>query len=203
MKIVSFSLYKSDRKNLKTYTEGAIINVNLVKKFYDGFVPRFYVQSDLKEIGDKLVSMGAEVIYKKNESKNQKPALWRYDPLISGEFEVVFFRDTDSRISIREKKLVDIFLNCEKNFHVIRDNVGHKNKIMAGMWGAKKTNEKIKKTIKNCFLENGEYGFEEFYFNDYLWDIIKYDVLEHDSNKNTKDFIKNPDNSFIGKSFML
>ena len=66
--------------------------------------------------------------------------MWRYLAIDDEDVQIMISRDADSRLSYREKKCVDIFMESDKVLHSIRDNINHPN-IMAGMWGIKKNNK--------------------------------------------------------------
>jgi hypothetical protein len=148
-----------------------------------------------------LLESDAEIILKNNIYSAQKAVLWRFQPLIDDDFDICFFRDTDSRITEREDHLINLFLESDKSFHVIRDHPHHKTLILAGMWGVKKTNDNMKKCITDLYNIDDVYGFEERYFEQTMWEYIKDDLLLHDSNLTPQIFIKNVDNTFIGQPF--
>lgn len=198
----SFSLYKSDRANFDHYANGALINYQTIKQKYPNFKCRFYI--DDKTIDNKYVKMlldtDAEIILKENIYNAQKAVLWRFQPLIDDDFNVCFFRDCDSRITEREDNLIKLFLESDKSFHVIRD-YPHKNKILAGMWGVKKTTNDMEKCILDLYNMDDTYGFEEYYFEKTMWEYIKNDLLLHDYKITPHLFIRNVDNTHIGQPF--
>ena len=145
----SFSLYSSSRANFNAYAKGAYENYLTIKNNYPTFRCIFYIDKNTTENEwvKKLILTDSKIIYKDNNYKNQKAVLWRFQPLIEGHFDICFFRDCDSRITKREDILIKKFIESEKNYHVIRD-YPHKNKILAGMWGVKKTNTQMSNCIK-------------------------------------------------------
>ena len=58
-------------------------------------------------------------------------------------------RDLDGRFSNREKFAVKEWINSNKAHHIMRDHPGHKNDVLAGMWGSKLTNKTVRLQWKN------------------------------------------------------
>ena len=130
-KIISFSLWG----NNKNYLIGAIKNAQLSKKIYPDWICRFYIDEKLNsDIKDKLLSLGCEIIEKKITHPFE-PYLWRF--LSATDSDIMISRDCDSRLTDREKIIVDEWLSSDKNFHIIRDHAHHNYLIMAGMWGVR------------------------------------------------------------------
>jgi hypothetical protein len=200
--LFSFSLFESGRNNFDMYAYGAIENYYLIRNKYPNFKARYYIQIDKiqNKYVKELMKTDAEIVFKENHYPNQKGVLWRFQPLIEGNFNICFFRDCDSRIMEREDKLNILCINSNKKYHVIRDKP-HNNKILAGMWGVKSTNKEMSKCIGDLYNMEDSYGFEEYYFEKTMWNYIKNDLLLHDFKLNPKEFIQNKDGSFIGKSY--
>lgn len=135
--LISFSLYGDKLM----YTEGAIQNVILSKFVYPNWTCRFYVDHTVpKHITEELLDLGAQVyVVKQNKyTTDRQRSLWRFLPL--AETCRVIFRDTDSRINMREQEAVMSWCKSDKSYIRLWDNSdvndGHFNPIMAGMWGA-------------------------------------------------------------------
>lgn len=156
-KIISFSLYGWERK----YTVGMLCNVELAKIIYPDWICRIYYGDSVnKYFIDELKKHENVELFRKIEKPNKSSMMWRFLPIDEPDVEVMISRDADSRLSWREKKCVDIFLESDKLLHSIRDEVNHNN-IMGGMWGIKKNNRiKIKNLIQKW--EGGDgYGSDQ------------------------------------------
>jgi hypothetical protein len=128
-KIISFSLWGN---NLR-YCGGAIVNAQLAQIhypdwecwfYYDASVPKIYINSlnNFKNVRTILVDDGTF------------GAFWRFRAMQKDT--IVISRDTDSRLSEREKRIVDEWLATDKKLSVIRDHTAHYDfPILAGMWG--------------------------------------------------------------------
>ena len=61
-------------------------------------------------------------------------------------------RDLDSLFSHREQAAVEEWLKSEKCFHIMRDHPAHDEVILAGLWGTKLSNEKIRAQWKETWI---------------------------------------------------
>lgn len=134
-KIISFSLWGNE----SMYTVGAIRNAELAKEIYPDWICRFYVGDDVNEdIIGKLKSFdNTEVIVMVEEKNDWQGMFWRFYVIDNGDVDYVIFRDTDSRLTIREKEAVNEWIGSGRYFHIMRDHVYHTEAIMGGMWGCK------------------------------------------------------------------
>lgn len=162
MKVFSFCLYGTDRN----YYDGLLENIKIIKQYYPDY--EIFVYKGICPDGWDLEDVN--VIYtKRNGAIN---ALYRYLPL---EFaDVGFVRDSDSRITERDRWCIDEFLKSEFNYHIIRDHVWHMSKIMAGTFGWKKP---LNVTFN---LENDVgYGHDEHVLGDVVYPKIMKEALVH------------------------
>jgi len=152
-KVISYSLWGEDLK----YTIGAIKNAELAKIVYPGWVARFYCgQSVPNKIVDELLGLDSEVI-RMNEAGNWTGMFWRFVAIADPDVEIMLSRDTDSRLTHREKAAVDEWLSGDKLFHIMRDHPWHATPILGGMWGARKP------ILQNMTQLIDEYGKGDFW----------------------------------------
>lgn len=132
-KIISFSLWGSD----PNYTVGAVRNAELAPKIYPGWICRFYVDPNSVPQGivDVLRNFGCEIILM--GLGDYRATLWRFLPASDLDAEIMLSRDTDSRLTERDRIAVDEWLESGKGFHIIRDHPDHQYRILAGMWGCR------------------------------------------------------------------
>ena len=136
---------------------------------YPGWVCRFHygpevpvnVVQALRELPNvELVLMER----KSDEPINATGMMWRFAPAFAGEdVDVVIVRDSDSRLSEREVKAVDEWLNSDKDVHIMRDCCFHKTKILAGMWGCRKGALHCLHQMYASYEHNGKYGDDEIF----------------------------------------
>lgn len=191
MNIISFSLWGNNPK----YTIGAIENAKLAQEIYPGWLCYYFIDSSVPQnIIDELSKFEhvvvniIEGVNASNGHNNHTAAFWRFLALAS-DADIVIIRDTDSRLSQREKTLVNQFIYSNKLIHSIKDHPGHLgDKIMAGMWGAKKgTIPNIEDRI-NDFLSKIQpyemsYGIDQRFLG-LIYDEFYPQILEHNPFQN-------------------
>ncbi len=136
MNVISFSLWGNNPK----YTIGAIENAKLARDVYPGWLCYYFIDSkvptDLIQQLSTFDNVAVTVVEEQSVSEghdNHTAAFWRFTLAAQQDIDVLIIRDTDSRLSLREKILVDEFIASDKLIHSIKDHPGHLgNKIMAG-----------------------------------------------------------------------
>jgi hypothetical protein len=203
MKIISFSLWGDDLK----YNIGAVKNCQLAEIYYPDWICRFYVAENTpKETINVLKSKrNAEVIETKDLG-NWKFTIKRFFPFSEENVDLFISRDCDSRISSREAAAVNVWMNSDKKFHIMKDHPYHGSfPILAGMFGAKKgivnnINELIDEYQKENL--NEQYHFDQIFLLKYIWPKIKDDSIVHDEFFNKKPFpTMRLNNQFVGGVF--
>ena len=131
---------------------------------------------------------------------------WRFFAVDLPNSEYCVFRDTDSRITIREKMAVDEWVNSGKSIHVMRDHPAHgipfgsdRLGILGGMWGIKSKSvpltEMIERFTKN---KNLVYGSDQTFLKT-IYSIFEDDITTHDEFYEKKPFpIKREYGRFVG-----
>lgn len=147
-KIISYSLFGNDSK----YTMGMVYNAYLAKEHFHGWEVWCYYSEDVpKEIVAECRRHGAKMIPAPNI--NSIGTFWRFLALDEAKIDdVVIFRDTDDRLNHVHRYIAEDFVMSDFEYHLIKGHRGHYNDpIMAGLWGAKKTQDSINmlETIKS------------------------------------------------------
>ena len=198
-KVISFSLWGN---NLK-YTIGAVKNAELALKIYPDWVCRYYVgKTTPVDIIEKLILFENTEIKIMNDSGNWSGMFWRFYAAVDPEVDVMISRDTDSRLSEREKAAVDDWMNSGKGFHIMRDHPYHRTEILGGMFGIKKN------TINNLYdlLENYNKGdfwqADQNFLREKVYPLIYNNSKVHDPFFENKPFPTNRKNyEFIGEVY--
>jgi len=176
-KIISFSLWGENPK----YTIGAIRNAEIAKELYPDWICRFYCGKSVPtEILNKLEENENVEIIKLNEDGDWTGMFWRF--LACEDSDIMISRDTDSRLSLREKLAVDEWLMSDKDFHIMRDHPYHNAVILGGMWGC-----------RNGILKDIKIEIDEFSKGNF-WQVDQNFLRE-------KIYPKIIHNSFINTSF--
>jgi len=164
MKVFSFCLYGTE----PNYYTGLLENIEIIKQYYPDFTIVVH-----KGTCDPswVIPEGVEV--NNTNRVGAINALLRYLSMFTAE--VGFVRDTDSRVTARDRWCIDEFLKSDKSYHSIRDHYWHRSKLMAGTFGWKKSLPLMIPTH-----EVG-YGFDEHFLATEVYDRIKSDLLVHTS----------------------
>jgi hypothetical protein len=216
-KVISFCLYG----RTATYILGMKQNCVLANKYFPDWEVRIYHNNtvDLKRI-KQYESLGAVCFLCENIGNNKtnwEGMLWRWFPIDDSSVDVWLSRDADSRLSEREAKIVNEWVNSGKSLHSIRDHRCHFNPIMGGMFGInnnsfrkKYTLKPVKEIIQDLYIYYKErpYNVDQIYLNETFWKTIETnDVMAHISNSGRRVYKSDieilPDILFIGKQYRL
>ncbi len=201
MKYLSFSLW-GDKP---IYNVGAIKNALLWKKIYPEWMMVVYYDNSVPiDTIEKLNKLGVKTIDATNF--NIYGMFWRFFAESLDNCEYAIFRDTDSRISKREKLAVDEWIKSGKSLHVMRDHPAHRIPygadnlgILGGMWGIKGGVLSLKEMIENFAKDKGlDYGSDQNFLQS-VYTHFKEDKCVHDEFFELKPFpIKRENGCFIG-----
>ena len=175
--VVAYSLWGNDM----IYWTGAIRNIELVNKFYPGFVSRFYIDKNSKQsLIDTIVGDNVEVVLV--DSKDSFHGMfWRFWASEDPDVDIFLSRDCDSRISNREVSAINEWLNSDKDFHIMRDHPYHTVPILGGMWGCRNgilRNIKISKQIEN-WNKFGRKGIDQDFLGQVIYPYVRPKSMEH------------------------
>ena len=162
-KIISFSLWGNNPK----YTIGAIKNTQLAPIVYPDWVCKFYISNDVPREIIKSLEQTSDII-QVNNIGNWKLAVERFKA-IDDDIECAIFRDTDSRLNLREKAAVDEWLKSDKTMHIMKDHPYHRGfPILAGMWGLKKIGFDLNMTsMLNVYTNQEQYHYDQIFLNNF------------------------------------
>ena len=201
--IISFCLWGNTPK----YTMGAIKNAEIALTLYPGWICRFYIgRSVPQEIIDKLLEFNNTDIVLMDSEGDWTSMLWRFLPASDPDVDIMISRDTDSRLSLREKEAVDEWIHSNYEFHIMRDHPDHTTEILGGMWGAKKGVLNDMADLVAKFPQNNKYGTDQIFLRDYVYPLIKSKSMVHDEffqyDFNRRDFPSVRKNfEFVGEIF--
>lgn len=192
------------------YYLGALKNIEQAKQFYPDFICRFYVSQDFPINKIKKLKESAEVVVVPENGSSQMMT-YRFLPLGEDDVEVFLSRDADSRIGIREKSIVDQWMNSNKKVHIIRDHPCHDVRMLGGTLGIKGMKLDILDMI-NEYKRSDSYinekNVDQIFLWEYIWPELNIsDILAHDSCTTyggypiTMDRESDPDILFIGQPF--
>lgn len=215
-KVVSFCLYGCNA----TYIIGMKENIKLAKQYYSEWELRIYHNNSVPEkYINEYKELDAVCILCENIGENKlnwEGMFWRWFPLNDSSVDIWISRDADSRLSEREAKIVDEWIDSGKTLHCIRDHRCHFNYIMGGMFGInnklfheKYTFQTVSQIIKelSVYYKERPYNVDQIFLNDNLWKILKDDVMAHISKDGRRvystDILIPSAPDFIGKQYRL
>ena len=197
--IISFSLWGADDK----YNMGMIENAKLAKEHFPKWQVWVYwgngvpsgVLQELERQGCVLLYMGS--------SKGASGMFWRFAAAGYEGLTAVLFRDADSRLSLREKLLVQEWLQSGKSAHSLHDHPHHvckSHSLFGGMWGV------LGSVLPNMAAQIEQYPSKQQYIDDMrfltaqVWPKVKDSVLTHSSVPLAREYISIKGAAdFIGK----
>lgn len=202
-KLISYSLWGSNPK----YTEGAIINAEQAVEIYPGWSVRFYCGDTVSDtIATRLQRAGAEIVrvHGVNDSRGM---FWRFWALADEDVERVIIRDTDSRLTPRERSAVDAWEQSGLPGHIMRDHPYHGMPVMGGMWGCRGgIFQDIRQQIKD-FSPTRAHNQDQLFLEKIVYPrLIALGCCVHDSffryEKNARPFPTARHNyAFVGEAF--
>ena len=202
MKYLSYSLWGDD----PIYNVGMIKNAEQAKIIYSNWkVIVYYNNSVPKETIEKLIELDVTCI--DMSDSNIYGMFWRFLAADLKDCEFAIFRDSDSRLSLREKLAVDEWVNSGKSLHVMRDHPYHmipcgndKLGLLGGMWGIKGNLLPITQMINKFPLsKQNKYGNDQTFLRE-IYFIFENDRCTHDDFFEKKPFpISRENGRFIGE----
>lgn len=196
---VSYSLFGSDPK----YYVGAIKNCEINKILLPEWETIIYYHPEmiLMDKVDELKSLGAKVIDVSNIKLGNKPSkdfpyFWRF--LSFNNDDITIVRDLDSRISEREVKYINGWLDSGKPYFIIRDHPWHAV-VPSGLFGIR---GKIESFIKHLdkFIGDSDlrWGTDQDVLYEYMNNIENYDIYYCGFDKKNTYIPRDNKNFFIG-----
>ncbi len=200
-KVISFSLWGDNPK----YTIGAIRNAELTPIIFPGWTSRFYCGMSVpNDIIKTLVSLPDTQVIMMDVDGDWTGMFWRF--YTCEDSDIMLSRDTDSRLSNREKLAVDEWLESDKDFHIMRDHPYHNTEILGGMWGVRNGLLNNIKSLINEYTKGDFWQVDQNFLNQIIYPIVIDKSFIHDSyfsyNINSKKFPSERINrEFVGDVF--
>jgi len=175
--VIAYSLWGDN----PIYWVGALRNIELAKKYYPGWICRFYIDKNSRQdLIDTVVGENVEIILV--DSKDSFHGMfWRFWASVEENVDVFLSRDCDSRFSDREFKAVQEWLNSDKDFHIMRDHPYHTVPILGGMWGSRNGIMReigLLKLIEN-WSQYSRKGIDQDFLGQIVYPLVKEKSIEH------------------------
>ena len=198
-KVISFSLWGDNPK----YTVGAIKNADIAEELFPEWICRFYIGKSVPEdILNQLKEKNNTQIIQMDEDGDWSGMFWRFHPCSEDDVDVVLSRDTDSRLTQREKDAIDEWLESDKGFHIMRDHPWHAAPILGGMWGCKKGTLTEMSSLIDSIQKGDFWQVDQIFLRDYIYPLVKDKAFVHDDFFEKKPFPTKRNNlEFIGEVY--
>lgn len=197
-KVVSYCLFGNKLKYCHGIIE-AVISSNLI---FLGWEVRVYYSVGKQKVPQSVINILKNlncVLIPFSEintcsGEDVEGMMRRFEPFSDSEVDVWLSRDSDSRSSIREKKMIDEWLESDKTVHSILDHPCHGN-LMGCNFGI--NNKLVRERYPEKLIDMKTYlpelaekiairrGYDQNWIGDHFMNIMrdKKDVLVHLSNK--------------------
>lgn len=178
-KVISFSLWGKN----SFYVIGAILNADIAEKEWPDWICRYYIAPSVPRAAvQELANRKNTEIFMTEEEEGWNGTFWRFYACSDPTVDVVIFRDTDSRLSIRDKAAVEQWLNSGKKVHIMRDHCEHGWPICAGTWGCR---DKVLLNMIDLIQEypkqiDNKHGNEQRFLSQRIYPNIVNDAYIHD-----------------------
>ena len=182
-KLITFSLWGND----PLYVEGAFLNAKLAEEIYPEWICRYYIagKNTTQSVIQKIKTCPNTEVVIIDEKGGTNFSMNRFTACDDSDVECFISRNTDSRLSYREKEAVDEWLKSDKGFHIMRDHPNHVCALMPGMWGMKcgrikGMKKKIDRFVSGGYIEDKK-GSDKAFLWGLVWPLAMEDNVTHDS----------------------
>jgi hypothetical protein len=180
--LIAYSLYGSEER----YTIGAIKNAILATRHFKGYTLRFYTGDSVPESIKQTLRLFPHVQIEEqwDQPEDHRAKLWRFQALADQRYDVVLSRDSDARLTHRERIAHEEFLASGLDFHIMKDHpTGHNYQISAGMFAAR--TKAIPADLDETEEPGNYYTTDQDWLAAYIWPLIKDSALIHDEHYET------------------
>ena len=180
LQVISYSLFGSDSR----YTDGAIANAKLASQIYPGWVVRVYHDDTVpRGILETLQAYKVQLVNMSSYSPVKNRTLWRLFIALDHSVQRYIIRNTDSRLTWREKAAVDQWIESGKHFHIMRDHPFHSEyTIPSGLWGAMHGAVPDIITLIDKYIRTKiNYVSLQKDINEEIWKLANASVIQHDA----------------------
>lgn len=175
-RVIAMSLYGSD----PDYTYGALENAVIVKRDWPTWTLRIYHDQHVpSDVLRGLRALDVELVPRTfRRDSGHEAMFWRFDVIRDEAVTRFLIRDTDARLTHRDKSAVDEWISSLHFAHAIRDHPLHFMPIMGGLWGAVGG---FMAPIDAELSGNVKYNVDQRLLQRRVWPYFKKYALIHDA----------------------
>jgi hypothetical protein len=176
--VISFSLYGFVNK----YIGGLLQNCRDINRIYPDFWIYVYMGNDFdRSILNGVFDSISNLKLIETGCQGHVNMTYRFFAIDDENVEIMFSRDADSRLNLRDQYCINEFLKSDKRFQIIRDHPQHRALILGGMWGIKKG---LIASVKQLFVDSNRkfnsYDDDQQFLSGIMYPLIKNDALIFD-----------------------
>ena len=128
-----------------------------------------------------LTEREAEIVHVEKNLGPTYGRFWRMFIAADASVERFLIRDCDFRLNWREKAAVDEWLASGRSFHLMRDSIHHRSRMLGGMWGGIGGIIKDITTLIDSWGRYSAAGDCDLFVSQVIHPIIAKDYICHDS----------------------
>ena len=190
-KCISYTLYQSSENPVSpVYTNGFLLNVDLVRILFPGW--KIYLYLDTRLNGSAVYNITTTVhsdivtiVWKSYDSHSKHfGQTWRFLVADNEECDRWIVRDTDDRMSIRTLQAVLDWIWTGRSFHIMRDHVLHDGLILAGLFGGVKgclgDGVKMEDLLAEYLSKPDDFGSDQEFLATVVFPRIRNSFVVHD-----------------------
>lgn len=193
------------------YTEGLIQNCQMIRERFPDAIIYAYLANDVHEsFVTRLQTFNNVNIVHVSRKEGTFNSFDRFLAIDDKDVDIMFARDTDSRVHERDACCIEDFIRDNKALHVIRDSKHHWSRMMAGMFGIRKSEFPylMKDLIADWQTNNTDtrYFCDQHFLNSTIYKLLNHSMLVHDRYNIFKDEYLTPfrfpivEHRFIGQA---
>jgi len=175
---ISFSLYGSDLR----YSVGAIKNAIIAQQILDEeYDLIFFVGQSVPSWVISTLRLFPNVqIIQTDAPEDHTAKLWRF-LACEIDYDFVAFRDADARLSLRELKAHEEFIESGLDAHIMKDHpIGHNYPINAGMFTVRSALFKDIRTLIESVEIKDYYTQDQDFLRNLIYPRIQFSCFVHD-----------------------
>lgn len=135
--VFSFCLYGPENPR---YYPGLLENIELIHKYFPGWVVYVYTGSDVTESMLETLRATPSVQLRPTGVTGPANMIHRFYAIDEPGVDLMMVRDADSRIHWKDRWAIGEFVRQPQFVaHTIRDHIDHTADMMGGLWGIRKT----------------------------------------------------------------
>jgi hypothetical protein len=169
VKVISFSLWGDS----PTYTVGAVRNADLAAVLFPDWTCVFYCFESVPSTTISQLQSRQNVLVRpvggEYSSADSRGMFHRFLPADEEGVEYMMSRDTDSRLSERERLAVDEWISSGADLHIMRDHPYHGAPMLGGMWGVKGGRLKGIASAMESFKPTEAKGQDQAFLWEWVW----------------------------------